>query len=565
MRLSTDQNRDEVMATETIAAAVEAGVTVFDTARAYGWDAEELGHNEALLAGALRTCRAHEKARIVTKGGMTRIGGGWIPDGRARSILRDCESSLVALDGIPIDLYLIHAPDPRTPWRTSVRALAKLVDDGLVTRVGLSNVNRRQLDEALDLVPITAVQVALGPTNVSAIRGGLVEQCAKQGIAVIAHSPLGGPKRAGGLARNQVLVDVSAAHDATPAEIALAWLLELSPVVIAIPGARRPQTVRSAVQAASLTLTSDDRTALARAFGTPRRAPQQQSHPQENADVVLLMGIPGAGKTRLAKDYVARGYLRLNRDERGGSLRELATALDQELESGARRVVLDNTWLTRASRSYVIEAASKHRLATRCVWLDITLAKAQVNVVERILERFGSLPTPEELRALARHEPAMLTPTSQMHALRELEAPSVEEGFGAVEHVPFAREDTPRQSRGGVFVAAAALTHLGWERRLKQADGAAPHLVFDWKPDGDAGLLAESVASVAAEISGPVDGALCTHAAGPPVCWCRPPLPGLLLPFARAHGIDPSRSTLVGTAPAHRTLAATLGAHFIIV
>jgi aryl-alcohol dehydrogenase-like predicted oxidoreductase len=565
MRLSTDENRDEVMATETIAAAAEAGVTVFDTARAYGWDAEELGHNEALLARALRRCGAHEKGRIVTKGGMTRIGGGWIPDGRAKSILRDCEASLAALDGIPIDLYLIHAPDPRTPWRTSVRALAKLVDDRLVPRVGLANVSRRQLDEALELVPITAVQVALGPNNVSAIRGGLVEQCAKLGIAMIAHSPLGGPKRAGGLARHQVLVDVSRAHDATPVEVALAWLLDLSPVVIPIPGARRPQTVRSAVRAASLRLSADDRAALARAFGTARRARVERALPHDHADVVLLMGIPGAGKSRLATDYVARGYLRLNRDERGGSLRELAGALDEELGSGARRVVLDNTWLTRAARSYVIEAASKHRIATRCVWLDITLAQAQVNVVERVLERFGSLPTPDELRVLARHEPAMLTPTSQMRALRELEAPSVEEGFAAVEHVPFARTDTNRQSRGGVFVAAAVLTHPGWERGLDQADRAAPHLVFDWKPDGHADVLASSVARVAAEVSGPVDGALCPHAAGPPVCWCRPPLPGLLLAFARAHGIDPSRSMLVGTAPAHRTLAATLGARFIAV
>ncbi len=563
MRLSTDESRDVVMATETIEAAAEAGVTVFDTAHAYGWDTEELGHNEALLARALRKCGAHQKARIVTKGGMTRIGGGWFPDGRAKSILRDCEASLVALDGIPIDLYLIHAPDPRTPWHTSVRALAKLVDDGLVTRVGLANVNRRQLDEALERVPITAVQVALGPNDVSAIRGGLVEQCAKQGIAVIAHSPLGGPKRAGGLARHHVLVDVAAAHHATPAEMALAWLLDISPAVIAIPGARRPQTVRSAVRAASLTLTADDRAALARAFGTSRRARVERAHARENADVVLLMGIPGAGKSRLAADYVARGYLRLNRDERGGSLRDLADALDGKLGSGARRVVLDNTWLTRAARSYVIEAASKHRIAARCVWLDITLAQAQVNVVERILERFGSLPAPEELRALSRHEPAMLTPTAQMRALRELEAPSLDEGFGAVEHVPFARTETSLHSPGGVFVAAAVLSHPGWERQLDHADRAAPHLVFDWKPEGDAGALADHVARVAAEVSGPVDGALCPHAAGPPVCWCRPPLPGLLLAFARAHGLDPSRSMMVGTAPAHRTLAATLGARFI--
>ena len=126
---------------------------MFDTARSYGHGEAELGHNERLLARALRRCGAERRARIVTKGGMARAGGGWIPDGRAKAIRADCEASLAALDGLAIDLYLIHAPDPRTPWRTSVRALARLVDDGLVRRVGLANVNRRQLDEALELAP----------------------------------------------------------------------------------------------------------------------------------------------------------------------------------------------------------------------------------------------------------------------------------------------------------------------------------------------------------------------------------------------------------------------------
>jgi aryl-alcohol dehydrogenase-like predicted oxidoreductase len=109
MRMSTDESRDEELALETIAAAAHAGVTVFDTARAYGRSAAELGHNERLLSRALRRCGAERSARIVTKGGMTRAGGGWIPDGRAKAILADCEASLVALDGL--------ATDPRGPPR----------------------------------------------------------------------------------------------------------------------------------------------------------------------------------------------------------------------------------------------------------------------------------------------------------------------------------------------------------------------------------------------------------------------------------------------------------------
>src|SRR5262245_3193946 len=161
MRLSTDEDRDEERALATIAAAVEAGITVFDTARSYGHGPDEFGHNERLLARALRGAAAAERARVVTKGGMTRAGGTWIPDGRAKAIRADCEASLEALDGIPIDLYLVHAPDQRTPWRTTVRALERLVAEDLVRRVGVANVNRRQLDEALVHAPVAGVQVDL--------------------------------------------------------------------------------------------------------------------------------------------------------------------------------------------------------------------------------------------------------------------------------------------------------------------------------------------------------------------------------------------------------------------
>jgi hypothetical protein len=236
-------------------------------------------------------------------------------------------------------------------------------------------------------------------------------------------------------------------------------------------------------------------------------------------------------------------------------LRELADALDERLAAGARRVVLDNTYLTRAARSYVVEAASRHGAATRCVWLDTPLAQAQVNIVERALERFGSLPGPQELRG-----PEMLAPTSQMRTLRELEPPSLDEGLTQIEHVHFARAAPSDRPRAGVFVAAAVLRADGWE---PQADLDAPHLVFDWRPDGAPEELAPLVAALAAQVSGQVESALCPHPAGPPTCWCRPPLPGLPLAFAHKHGVDPARSILVGASTAHRTLASTLGARYV--
>jgi aryl-alcohol dehydrogenase-like predicted oxidoreductase len=540
---------DERGALATIDAALLAGVKVFDTARAYG-------ENERLLARALRG----RGARVVTKGGMRRDGGRWLPDGRAKAIRSDCEASLVALDGLPIDLYLVHAPDPRTPWRTSVRALAKLVDEGLVRRIGVANVNRAQLDEALGLAPIAAVQVGLSIVDDRALRGGVVGRCAEHGLTLIAHSPLGGPRRVATVLRNRTLAAIADTRGVTAAEVALAWALGVSPAVMAIPGARRPETARSAARAAALALDDAERGEIDRAFGL--RRPAAGRAPRRQGEVVLVMGIPGAGKSRVAREYEERGYARLNRDERGGSLREHAAPLEDAVTGGARRVVLDNTYLTRASRSRPIDVATGAGLAPRCVWIDAPLAQAQINLVRRLLERFGVLPSPDELRRLARREQGVLAPTSQLRAARELEPPSTDEGFATVERVEFVRApDEP--GRSGVLVAARALERPGWEDVLTQADPAAPHLVFDWREGGTVDALAEAVEAVAAVVAGPVVAALCPHPGGPPMCWCRPPLPGLAVVFARSHGVDPARSTVVGSAAAPRTLATALGARYL--
>jgi aryl-alcohol dehydrogenase-like predicted oxidoreductase/predicted kinase len=568
MRLPASDGDDEA-AFETIAAAAAGGITVFDTAHAYG-DGATYGQNERLLSRALRACGADRRARIVTKGGMTRVANAWIPDGRAKAIRADCESSLAALDGLPIDLYLIHAPDPRTPWPTSVRALARLLDEGLVARVGLSNVHRGQLQEAVEIVDVAAIEVALSVVDDRAVRGGLIEFCEERGIAVIAHSPLGGPRRVRAVAHRPELVEVARARAVTPEEVALAWLLDLSPVVVPIPGARRPETAGSAARAAQLQLEPGDRAVLATALGWPHSAPARStSAAVDDGEVVLIMGVPGAGKSRRAEEFVTQGYIRLNRDERGGSLRQLSEVLEQSLASGARRFVLDNTYLTRALRSHVVGTAARQGIAARCIWIDTPLAQAQVNIVERLLDRFGSLPDPEQLQEHARVEPGLLSPTRQMRAFRELEPPSRDEGFDSVERVLFERAPRAAANAGGtpaaVFVAATAISRPGWERALASGAPDAPHLVFDWRPDAAADVLDADVARVAAVVRGAVTGAICPHPGGAPVCWCRPPLPGLLLAFARASGFDPSRALLVGATPAHRTLATTLSATYCAV
>jgi hypothetical protein len=229
-------------------------------------------------------------------------------------------------------------------------------------------------------------------------------------------------------------------------------------------------------------------------------------------------------------------------------------------------VVLDNTYLTRAARSYVLETAARHGAPVRCVWLNTPLAQAQVNLVQRLIERFGTVPAPEQLRALSRAHEGVMAPTSQMRAARELEPPSLDEGFARVEEVPFERHRRAHGTDGrGVLVAAPALEATGWEAALAAAEPSAPHLIFDWRPDGSADELDGARARLRQVVDGTVEVAICTHGGGPPRCWCRPPLPGLALSFATAHGFAPSQGIVVGSGPAHRTLANALGAQHIPV
>ena len=135
-----------------------------------------------------------------------------------------------------------------------------------------------------------------------------------------------------------------------------------------------------------------------------------------------------------------------------------------------------------------------------------------------------------------------------------------------METIAFMRRVAPSgRMRSGVFVAAAALDRDGWEQAIADGDPSAPHLLFHWCPGDAAAALEPGRARLEAAINGFVDVALCPHPGGPPVCWCRPPLPGLPLAFARAHHVDPARSVLIGTGPAHRNLAGALGARYVAV
>src|SRR5262245_14477027 len=373
MRLSTEPDRDETAAIAVLHAALDAGVTLFDTADAYCWSDDERGHNERLVARALSTWPGDRSTiAVATKGGLTRPAGRWVSNGRAKHLAAAVEGSCRALGVERIDLYQLHAPDPRVPLSTSVRALADLKRQGLIGGIGLCNVTVSQIEEARRIVEIDAIQVEASLWQDREFLSGVVRYCADNRLRLLAYRPLGGAKSRSRTANNPVLCEIANQCDATPFDVALAWLASLSEHIVPLPGATRIETAGSIARQRTLRLTGeqiarlDDLCPSARAIrrgsldlGREARsesaAATVQPAARPDAEVVMIMGLPGSGKSTMARELVDRGYLRLNRDETGGTLRGLVPALDRALTAGTPRIVLDNTYVSRASRAAVIQ------------------------------------------------------------------------------------------------------------------------------------------------------------------------------------------------------------------
>jgi histidinol phosphatase-like enzyme len=419
------------------------------------------------------------------------------------------------------------------------------------------------------------------------LRNGVAEYCRDEGIRLIAYRPLGGD-RALRLTNDETLRRIADRHASTAQELALAWLSDLG--AVPIPGATRIETARSSERALHIVLDDDDRRTLdARFSGRLLRVPRAQRRPSHvGGDVVLVMGMPAAGKSSLAQELVAAGYQRLNRDERGGTLSALARALDAGLAGGERRWVLDNTYPTRRSRNEVIETAWAHGAAVRCVHLTTSVADAQVNAIHRMLQLHGRLPMPEDLRRLGKGDPRFFGPEAQFRYERSMEPPADDEGFESIETREFTRRPPGNHTRpalvlecddvlvrrasggdGPVLDAAevALVPHVAEFARRKAAEG---WLLFAqaWRPQIARGEVAENDVAACFErvrelLHADIVLARCSHDAGPPVCWCRKPLPGLILEFASSRGIDLQQSIYIGRAAADRTTAQRLRMRYL--
>lgn len=248
---------DRARAIATVHAALDAGITLIDTADCYAPDGYGLGHNEELVAEALRG--RPEEVLVATKAGIRRDGADWPVDGRPEWIRSAVEGSLRRLGTDSIGLYQHHRPDPAVPYAETIGAFRELYDAGLVQRVGLSNADPAQIREAQAILgpALVSVQNQLSP----AFRSSLPEValCAELGLAFLPWSPLGGMQDAAALGSTYApFAQVAARHGVSAQQVCLAWLLGLGEHVLPIPGASRPASVADSVRALSLTLSPQD-------------------------------------------------------------------------------------------------------------------------------------------------------------------------------------------------------------------------------------------------------------------------------------------------------------------
>jgi aryl-alcohol dehydrogenase-like predicted oxidoreductase len=256
------QPREQLL--DTVRAALDAGVTLFDTADAYGPDDEKgvdaQGENERLIASLLDQLGVRDQVLLATKGGHVRTdGGGWDVDSTAEHLRRAVDDSLGRLGVDQIALWKHHRPDPEVDYADVIGTLGEVARSGKVARIGLSNADPDQ---------IRAAHAELGGTLVSvqnqfspAFRSSRpeIDVCDELGITFLPWSPLGGLSNAKELAeKHPAFAEIATDRGVSAQQVALAWELAQSPVVIPIPGAKRPQSITDSAAAADLELTADE-------------------------------------------------------------------------------------------------------------------------------------------------------------------------------------------------------------------------------------------------------------------------------------------------------------------
>ncbi|MEU9433472.1 aldo/keto reductase [Streptomyces sp. NPDC048252] len=273
MPLSIEGRPDLARALATVHAALDAGVTLLDTADSYHLPGAEPGHNERLVARALAGYGGDtSRVLVATKGGRGRPGGGaadWTVNGDPRHLKKAAEASLRRLGVEAIGLYQLHKPDPAIPFEESVGALRDLLDEGKIRLAGLSNTDTDQIRRAHAILGDRLVSVQNRYSPAVGDSEPELRLAAERGLAFLPWSPLGGISRSSldGPAERPsdalgTFHELALELGVSPQQLCLAWLLTRSPTVIPIPGASRPRSIRDSAAATDLTLTEDALTRL---------------------------------------------------------------------------------------------------------------------------------------------------------------------------------------------------------------------------------------------------------------------------------------------------------------
>ncbi|WP_214108675.1 aldo/keto reductase [Acrocarpospora catenulata] len=252
---------DEAQSIRTVHAALDAGITLIDTADAYTPSHREVGHNERLIAKALASWSGDTDGVLVaTKGGHTRVpGGGWDVNGRPDYLREACDRSLKALGVDVIGLYQHHRPDPAVPYAETIGALKELVAAGKIRMAGISNADPAQIREAAEILgpDLVSVQNQYSPHFRSSEPE--IDVCAELNLAFLPWSPLGGMGSARQLgSAHAAFGEVADERGVSPQQVCLAWMLARSPNVVPIPGSSNPDTILDSLKALELELTAEE-------------------------------------------------------------------------------------------------------------------------------------------------------------------------------------------------------------------------------------------------------------------------------------------------------------------
>ncbi len=605
LRLSTEGRPSETDAVNIIHHALDRGIRVLDLADVYALDEKDLHYSEKLARKALDQWKGpRDQVRLLTKAGLARPRGKWRPDARPERLRTSVEGSLKALGVEQLFMLLLHVNDPGVPFEDSLATLAELQKQGKIRHVGLCNVSVTEVRQAQRHFEVAALQCELSVMSRKASRAGLVALARQMGIAFLAHRPLGGYAKVEKLLKNRAMKPLATKYKVSPHEVALATLLDLPGPVLPLVGATRTASIDSSLHALTLTLDDEDRqrrekisfapTADALLELQPPVDPvtlpklEPATGPGETPEVVIVMGIQGAGKSSQVSAYTEKGYERLNRDLLGGSLADLLPKLDRLLAAGTTRVVLDNTYPTRVSRAGVVRTAHRHGVPVRCVHMATPPNEAMINVVSRVLERYGRLPGGDELKELGKKDPNLPPPLAMAKYSKTFEPPGEGEGLSAIDTIAFVRRPWPpafskkgllldvdgtlRKTKSGeIYPTTPDDVELLPNRRetLQRWLDDGYQLFFISNQSGVASKKltygdAESCFTRTKELLGlPVTEVLfCPHKSFPVGCFCRKPLPGWGVYLMHKYNLAQEHLVMVGDMDSDRAFAEAIGARY---